>query len=154
MEPKIKYQGYLIFSDPKARFEVIAARIDAANSPFGEYFSELAGKYREIAENDIKKRNIVNIEYTYLINRLKKIAYGQKLPKTQVNDLGEGFFELKIKQTKLRVPFYYDEINRRVIILTHHFVKKGDKTPKSELLRMKEIKRQFDLFRSMGEISE
>jgi phage-related protein len=60
-----------------------------------------------------------------------------------LNDLGEGFFEFKNVDTGLRVPFYYDSENRNVIVLTHYFEKKRDKTPQKELSRMKEIKEQF-----------
>jgi hypothetical protein len=43
------------------------------------------------------------------------------------------------------VIFYYDEVNRGVIILTHYFDKGGkDKTPQKEKERMYQIKESFD----------
>ena len=48
-------------------------------------------------------------------------------------DLGGGLFEFKSFQ--IRMPFAYAKNERGLILITHGFVKKKDKTPKEELTR-------------------
>jgi len=48
-------------------------------------------------------------------------------------DLGGGLYEFKSFQ--LRMPFAYAKRDRRVIVVTHGFIKKKDKTPKEEIAR-------------------
>jgi phage-related protein len=63
--------------------------------------------------------------------------------KKQIRSLGDGFWELKNENSGLRVPFYFDKMNRNVIILTHYFQKNEQKTKKEELKKMKDIKKEF-----------
>jgi phage-related protein len=48
-------------------------------------------------------------------------------------DLGNGLYEFKSFQT--RMPFAYAKNERGLILITHGFVKKRDKTPKEEVSR-------------------
>lgn len=48
-------------------------------------------------------------------------------------DLGGGLFEFKSFQ--VRMPFAYAKNKRGVIVITHGFIKKKDKTPKEEIER-------------------
>lgn len=48
-------------------------------------------------------------------------------------DLGDGLYEFKSFQ--IRMPFAYAKNERRLILITHGFVKKKDKTPKEEIER-------------------
>lgn len=48
-------------------------------------------------------------------------------------DLGEGLFEFKSFQ--LRMPFAYAKKERGLILITHGFIKKKDRTPKEEIQR-------------------
>ena len=48
-------------------------------------------------------------------------------------DLGDGLYELKSFQ--IRMPFTYAKGERGLILITHGFVKKRDKTPKEEIAR-------------------
>ncbi len=46
-------------------------------------------------------------------------------------DLGNGLYEFKSHQ--IRMPFQYSRRERGVIVITHGFVKKKDKTPPEEI---------------------
>lgn len=48
-------------------------------------------------------------------------------------DLGEGLYEFKSGQ--IRMPFAYAKNDRGVIMITHGFIKKKDKTPRNEIAR-------------------
>lgn len=48
-------------------------------------------------------------------------------------DLGNGLYEFKSFQ--IRMPFAYAGSERRLILVTHGFVKKKDKTSKEEIVR-------------------
>jgi phage-related protein len=48
-------------------------------------------------------------------------------------DLGNGLFEFKSFQ--LRMPFVYAKNKRRLILVTHGFIKKKDKTSREEITR-------------------
>lgn len=48
-------------------------------------------------------------------------------------DLGDGLFEFKSHQ--IRIPFAYADKERRLILVTHGFIKKKDKAPKEEIKR-------------------
>jgi len=48
-------------------------------------------------------------------------------------DLGGGLYEFKSFQ--IRMPFAYAKNERRLIVITHGFLKKKDKTPKEEIER-------------------
>lgn len=96
------------------------------------------------------KRDKVNKNYTTLGTYFEKFCnHGPWSNEHQIKHLGEGFYEFKKVDTGLRVPFYYDAINRNVIILTHYFEKKKQKTPQKELKKMKVLKKQFEEYRKM-----
>lgn len=145
-EPKKKYGGYLIAQGDK--FTIIAAINKSGNSPFYEYFKELSEKYHKLAKKGIKKRNKINIEFTVLSDYFDKFSDSGPWNNTsQIKSLGDGFYEFKHNQSGLRVPFFYDEMNQKVIVLTHYFNKDEQKTEPKELLRMKNIKKEFDELR-------
>ena len=48
-------------------------------------------------------------------------------------DLENGLFEFKSGQ--VRMPFTYSKSSRKLIIVTHGFIKKRDKAPKEEIAR-------------------
>ena len=47
--------------------------------------------------------------------------------------LGNGMFEFKSFQ--IRMPFAYAKVEQGMVLLTHGFIKKGNKVPKSEIER-------------------
>ncbi len=148
-EPIKKYGGYLIVEGES--FSIICAVTKSGNSPFWEYFLELKSKYLDkLEKGKISKRDTVNLDYTVLRQYFDKFcSTGPWRNKDQLRSLEDGFFEFKNVDTGLRIPFYYDDMNRRVIVLTHYFQKGGQKTPLKEKDRMKDIKKQFEEFRKM-----
>ena len=71
-------------------------------------------------------------------------TFGPDLGMPQTRAMGEGLFELRLKASEgIARVFYCTLIGRRIVML-HHFVKKTEKTPPSELAiarrRMKEAK--------------
>jgi phage-related protein len=52
-------------------------------------------------------------------------------------DLGNGLFEFK--SFKIRMPFAYAEQERGLVLITHGFLKKKDKTPPAEIERARRI---------------
>mgnify|MGYP005810883241 CR=1 FL=1 len=59
--------------------------------------------------------------------------HGNFYNREKFGDLGEGLFEFKSFQ--IRMPFAYAKKERGLILITHGFIKKKDKTPKEEIQR-------------------
>ena len=149
-KPKYKYDGVLILEadrDAGDKFDIIAAVIESGSCPFwDDYYLPLNQRYNE----SLSKQNSFNrkddINYRVLGTYFDKFCTsGPWNNIRQLRPIENGFFEFKCLETNLRVLFYYDEINRGVIILTHYFDKGGkDKTPQKEKERMYQIKESFD----------
>lgn len=85
--------------------------------------------------------------------RAKIFAYIEKLvelknnaiqPKENLSKhLEDGIFELRVSfENRISRSFYFYEVERQ-IIFTHGFVKKEQKTPKSEIERAKTIRKSW-----------
>lgn len=147
--PTIKYGGFLIAEGEK--FTIIAAVLDSGNCPFWEYFEKLNNDYNRILKKGGSKNNKTCKDYGTLSHYFDKFCdHGSWSNKDQLRSLGNGFFEFKNIDTGLRVPFYYDESNQSVIVLTHYFEKKEQRTKKKHLERMASIKTAFEKKRSQG----
>lgn len=150
-EPTKKHGGILIAEGDE--FTIIAAVMDSGKCPFYEFYSDLKSRHEEALRKGktLPHKDLTNYSVLkHYFDRFKD--HGSWKNKTQLNDF-EGyvnFFEFKCKETGLRVPFYYDNENRSVIVLTHYFEKKGDKTPPRELKLMCDIKERFEIFRKRG----
>lgn len=59
--------------------------------------------------------------------------HGKFFNPQKFGDLGDGLYEFKSFQ--IRMPFAYAKNERGLILITHGFVKKRDKTPKDEIAR-------------------
>jgi phage-related protein len=141
-EPKIKYGGILITEGD--RFSIIAAKTNERTCPFyDEYFL----KVLPILSKQGRKAEIVQLQALFQ----KFSELGPWNDPTKLKALEDGFYEFKLK-TGLRVFFYYDEKNRQVVILTHAFHKKSQKTPPKELERMRRIKKDFEEFRKIKRV--
>ncbi len=137
--PKIQYGGILITEGEK--FSIIAAKTNQNTCPFyDEYFLRFSKK-------EDRKSEVVRLSALFQ----KFSDRGPWNDPTQLKPLGDGFYEFKVK-TGLRVFFYYDESNRQVVVLTHAFHKKSQKTPPKELERMKQIKKDFEEFRKIKRV--
>ena len=90
-----------------------------------------------------------NIEFAKILARLDQTSHnGPPNNKEQCNTLGNGFFELKTK--RVRVACFWDE--GRLIVCSHAFLKKGQKTPKKELRRLETSKNAYFLAKENGEL--
>ena len=70
-------------------------------------------------------------------------AFGNDLREPLSKSLGQGIFELRTKfGTDIIRSLYFFFVNQRIII-THGFIKKDDKTPKSEIDKAKEYKEDW-----------
>lgn len=147
-EPKRKYEGYLIAEGDQ--FDIIAAVNSNGKSPFMDYFIELKtiveDKLRKGKKKDKSVKDYKKLDYYFRTFS----ASGPWNNKTQINSLEDGFWEFKNVDTGLRVPFYYDEIYRGVIVLTYYFEKKSQKTKPGEINRMKYIRKEFQEYRRGG----
>jgi len=59
--------------------------------------------------------------------------HGRFFNPEKFGDLGGGLFEFK--SFYIRMPFAYAKNERRLILITHGFIKKKAKTPKEEIAR-------------------
>jgi phage-related protein len=65
---------------------------------------------------------------------------GQFRNPEKFGDLGDGLYEFKSFQ--IRMPFAYAKKERGLILITHGFIKKKDRTPKEEIDRAWRIYRE------------
>lgn len=63
--------------------------------------------------------------------------HGKHTNLEKFGDLGDGLFEFKSFQ--IRMPFTYATDEKRVILITHGFLKKRDKAPPAEIARARRI---------------
>lgn len=90
-----------------------------------------------------------NIEFAKIQARLDQTSHnGPPHNKEQCNTLGDGCFELKTK--RVRIACFWDE--GRLIVCSHAFLKKKQKTPERELRRLEAGKRAYFLAKEKGEL--
>jgi phage-related protein len=109
MTRRVAYQG--------AKFAIAFAREKSGACPGCEFFDGLS-----------------------LLDRAKLMAlfqiaadHGKFHNPEKFGDLGDGLYEFKSFQ--IRMPFAYAKNERGLILITHGFIKKKDKTPKEEITR-------------------
>lgn len=109
MARRVAYQG--------AVFAIAFAREKSGACPACEFFDELS-----------------------LLDKAKLMAlfqiageHGKFHNPEKFGDLGDGLYEFKSFQ--IRMPFAYAKNERGLILITHGFVKKKNKTPKEEITR-------------------
>ena len=72
-------------------------------------------------------------------------AFGPDLGMPHTRAMGGGLFELRLKAAEGIARIFYCTVVGQRIVFVHQFIKKTDKTPKTELdiahQRMKELKR-------------
>jgi len=72
-------------------------------------------------------------------------AFGPDLGMPHTRAMGGGLFELRLKAAEGIARIFYCTVVGQRIVFLHQFIKKTDKTPKTELdiahQRMKELKR-------------
>jgi phage-related protein len=109
MARKVAYQGTV--------FAIAFARERSGACPASEFFDELS-----------------------LLDKAKLVALfqiagdqGKFCNPEKFGDLGNGLFEFK--SFRIRLPFAYAKNERGLILITHGFFKKKDKTRKEEIAR-------------------
>ncbi len=77
----------------------------------------------------------------FILNKIDQLAeFGNMLGKPHTRKLVDSIFELRLKTNRgiYRFPFFYEQ--NKVIILTHGFLKKAEKTPVAEITRAQKYK--------------
>jgi len=69
---------------------------------------------------------------------------GNLLREPYTKPIEDGIFELRTKQHNNIVRVFFFFIVGKKIILTHGFIKTTDKTPKSEIEKAKEYKKEYE----------
>ncbi len=156
LEPRYKYGGILIVEADEAacdKFDIIAAVTESGRCPFwDEFYLDLNRRYNESMNRRISLNKKDQNNYrvlNYYFNKFSKNGRWDNI--RQIRHIENGFFEFKYIETGLRVIFYYDEVHRHVIVITHYFDKGGkDKTPQNEKMKMYQIKESFEKRRKKG----
>ena len=104
-----------------AKFTIGYARDRSGESPAHVFFESLGA-------GDV-------VKMMALFQRLGD--HGNFMNKEKFRDLGEGLYEFKSFQ--IRMIFAYCRKERAVVVLTHGFIKKQDRTPNEELARARRI---------------
>ena len=113
------------------KFQVVFYEKENGNCPMIEFLDSL----------DVKKRAKVLRTIEILENN------GNDLREPYSKLIGEGIFELRVKQgSDIMRVLYFFYVGRKIII-THGFVKKTQKTPQSEITRALMCRR--DSFRTL-----
>ncbi|MBR3223413.1 MAG: type II toxin-antitoxin system RelE/ParE family toxin [Kiritimatiellae bacterium] len=102
-----------------------------------------------VADFLVKLANDDMAEFAKIQARIDQTSHnGPPHNKEQCNTLGNGNFELKTK--RVRIACFWDE--GRLIICSHAFLKKGQKTPKCELKRLEANKKAYLQAKDNGDI--
>ena len=109
MAQRIVYQGQ--------KFTISFAREQNGACPSADFFDELS----QLDKAKLMALFVIAGEHANFHNREK------------FGDLGGGMFEFKSGQ--IRMPFAYAKSDRRLILITHGFVKKKDRAPQKEIAR-------------------
>jgi phage-related protein len=66
--------------------------------------------------------------------------YGNNLRRPYVDYLEDGLYELRVKVARKQYRFIYFFHNRRIIVVTHGFLKKGGSVPEGEIGKAKDYR--------------
>ena len=113
MDRIVAYEG--------ARLKIAYARDKDGNAPGAEFIEGLS-----ISEK-------AKLQALFVLLADKQATHNRE----KFGDLEEGLFEFKSFQ--IRMPFAYAEQERGLVVITHGFWKKKDKTPPAEVKRARRI---------------
>lgn len=74
-----------------------------------------------------------------LLSQIERLAADPRNMAKPLHQMCDEIWQLKKDQ--YRIPWFYDK--GRIIICTHYFVKKGDKTPRAEQDRAMKIREEY-----------
>lgn len=84
-----------------------------------------------------------------MVRRIQQLAErGPSRKKDEFNDLGCGLYEAKAKKGP-RVIFFYDQ--NRIVICSHAFDKQGQRTPRKEIEKALNRKRNYFEIKASGQ---
>ncbi|MDD5761564.1 MAG: type II toxin-antitoxin system RelE/ParE family toxin [bacterium] len=116
-------------------FRVVAAVTDRGECPLFDFLEALDG---DLADDGIR-----------MVAVLERIARGGPRRDTQVSrQIGPGLFEFR--KGRIRIAWFYDE--GTLVICTHGFVKKTQKTPTAEIHKAMSIHRRYFVDKRNGNI--
>lgn len=79
------------------------------------------------------------VAHNKLLAKIECLATNPRNMAKPLHQICDGIWQLE--QDQYRIPWFYDK--GRVIICTHYFVKKQDKTPKAEIDRAIKIREEY-----------
>ena len=115
-------------------FHLVAICSNRGNCELYDYLQE---NLEPSLENKRKKESADAAGMVRLLKLTSK--HGPPRNKEKSNYLEGKIFEFKHNQ--LRILYFFDE--RKLIVCTHHFVKKQPKAPKKEIKRAKELHKLY-----------
>ncbi|MDQ1712368.1 MAG: hypothetical protein QOE45_1818 [Frankiaceae bacterium] len=108
-------------------FLLRAAVLADGSSPATEFFDGLDQRFRN----------------AYLV-RLRRFADTGTLAPRQINALEDGLFEFKLAEGPRLVAYHAGRRRRGLVVLTHGFVKKSPRTPRTEIDRARRIRQEVE----------
>jgi phage-related protein len=144
MSRQVLYGGILL-SRPitDTGFFIIAAIREGGKCPLVDWIEETTLKSKS-EKSGIKNKNNDYINIYNLRKYFERIStVGIWKNENQIKHLLDNIYELKVIETGLRVFFSFDPKNRKVIILSHYFIKKKQKTNPGEIDTAKKILDEF-----------
>lgn len=76
-----------------------------------------------------------------LLRLIEQACRNPRILSDPCHTIADGIWQFKVNGGSYRIPWFYDE--NRLIICTHCFVKKGQKTPSAERERALRIKQEY-----------
>jgi len=104
------------------------------------YYEDISGK-SEIYDYICSLKQNEQIKALGWISILEE--KGPNLPRPYSDLLEDGIHELRIKITGKQIRILYFFCYKEFIILTNKFLKKSDKVPTKEILKAKELRKEF-----------
>ena len=144
MSRQVLYGGILL-SRPitDTGFFIIAGIREGGKCPLVDWIEETTLKSKSeksgIKNKNNDYKNLYNIRKYF--ERLSTVGIWKN--ETQIKHLKGNIYELKVKETGLRIFFSFDPKNRKVIILTHSFIKKKQRTDPVEIEIAQKILNEF-----------
>jgi len=85
---------------------------------------------------------------------IERFSEGEAVYQGAIKSLKDGIYEFRCNRRGhwLRVLWFYDENNGRVVICTHAFIKKSNETPKGEIRKARDLLRAYKEARRSGDV--
>lgn len=78
--------------------------------------------------------------------RIERLAeFGHELRRPEADYLGEGIYELRLKESSVNYRLLYFFHGRRLAVISHGFVKQRSSVPRGEIMAAIRRKRAFEI---------